>query len=155
MLTAAVVGAKLEAYTPVSAMSAEQLTAFWAAVEVDEGLQEKLKGARDADAVVAIAEGAGFVISAEELQSEAERELSDDELEAWLGATDVPCLGWGLQTAEAPNSTRLGKGGLRRPACLIPPSPCYRRGFLILQSLPKHLKRPPIPGTIFRLYRRY
>ena len=86
MLTEAVVGAKLEAYTSVSAMSAEQLTAFWAAVEVDEGLQEKLKGARDADAVVAIAEGAGFVISAEELQSEAEeRELGDEELEGVAG----------------------------------------------------------------------
>ena len=60
-------------------MSVEQLTAFWAAVEADEGLQEKLKGARDADAVVAIAEGAGFVISAEELQSAAEeRELGDE-----------------------------------------------------------------------------
>ena len=67
-------------------MSAEQLKAFVEAVQADEGLQEKLKGARDADAVVAIAEGAGFVISAEELQSEAEeRELGDEELEGVAG----------------------------------------------------------------------
>ena len=86
MLTAAGFGARLEAYTPLCAMPAEQLKAFVEAVQADEGLQEKLKGARDADAVVAIAEGAGFVISAEELQSEAEeRELADEELEGVAG----------------------------------------------------------------------
>ena len=66
-------------------MSAEQLTAFWAAVDADASLQEKLKRAGDADAVVAIAKGAGFVISAEELQSEAERQLSEEELEGVAG----------------------------------------------------------------------
>jgi predicted ribosomally synthesized peptide with nif11-like leader len=71
-------------------MSEEQLKAFWEAVQADEDLQEKLKGARDADAVVAIAEGAGFVISAEELQSEAEeRELADEELEGVAGGVEI------------------------------------------------------------------
>ena len=78
MLTAAAGGAKLEAYTPLRAMSEEQLKAFQEAVQADEGLQEQLKAAADADAVVAIAKAAGFAISAEELQA---TELSDEELE--------------------------------------------------------------------------
>ena len=49
-------------------MSEEQLKAFMEAVKVDAGLQEKLNAAADADAVVAIAKAAGFVIFAEELQ---------------------------------------------------------------------------------------
>jgi len=49
-------------------MSEEQLKAFLEAVKADAGLQEQLKAAGDADAVVAIAKQAGFVISAEELK---------------------------------------------------------------------------------------
>ena len=49
------------------AMSEEQLKAFMEAVKADASLQEKLNAAADADAVVAIAKEAGFVISAEEL----------------------------------------------------------------------------------------
>ena len=41
-------------------MSEEQLKAFQAAVKANAGLQEKLKTAGDADAVVAIAKAAGF-----------------------------------------------------------------------------------------------
>ena len=48
-------------------MSEEQLKAFLEAVKADNALQEKLKTAGDADAVVAIAKAAGFLISAEEL----------------------------------------------------------------------------------------
>ena len=95
MVTAAGFGARLERYTPLSAMSVEQLKAFLEAVKADEGLQEKLKGAGGADAAVAIAKGAGFVISAEELQSEAERELSDDELEGVAGGYRRPVSGLG------------------------------------------------------------
>jgi predicted ribosomally synthesized peptide with nif11-like leader len=64
-------------------MSEEQLKAFLEAVKADAGLQEKLKAAKDADAVVEIAKEAGFAISAEELKkSQAEMtEISDDELE--------------------------------------------------------------------------
>ena len=69
---------------PLTAMSEEQLKAFWTAVTANEGLQEQLKAAADADAVVAIAKSAGFAISAEELQR-AQAELSDEELEGVAG----------------------------------------------------------------------
>ena len=65
-------------------MSEEQLKAFLEAVKVDAQLQEKLKAAADADAVVAIAKAAGFVISAEELKM-AQAEVSDEELEGVAG----------------------------------------------------------------------
>ena len=65
-------------------MSEEQLKAFLEAVQADEGLQEQLKAAADADAVVAIAKSAGFAISAEELQR-AQAELSEEELEGVAG----------------------------------------------------------------------
>ena len=66
-------------------MSDEQLKAFQAAVEADAGLQEKVNGAGDdADAVVAIAKAAGFVISAEEL-IRAKAEISEDELAGVTG----------------------------------------------------------------------
>ena len=69
---------------PLTAMSEEQLKAFLEAVKANEGLQEQLKAAADADAVVAIAKSAGFAISAEELQR-AQAELSDEELEGVAG----------------------------------------------------------------------
>ena len=61
-------------------MSEEQLKAFMEAVKADEGLQEKLKVAIDADAVVAIANEAGFAISME-IAQKIEEELSDNDLE--------------------------------------------------------------------------
>ena len=68
------------------AMSEEQLKAFMEAVKADAGLQEKLNAATDADAVVAIAKAAGFVISADELQrAQAGTEISEDELESVAG----------------------------------------------------------------------
>ena len=39
----------------ISAMSKEQLSAFFEALKADAGLQEKLKGAADLDAAVAMA----------------------------------------------------------------------------------------------------
>ena len=69
-------------------MSEEQLKALQKAVQADAGLQEKLKAAADADAVVAIANAAGYVISAEELEaaiSAKMSELSDEELESVTG----------------------------------------------------------------------
>ena len=65
-------------------MSKEQLKAFLEKVKTDTSLQEKLKAASDADAVVAIAKAAGFVISAEELKR-AQSEISDEELEGAAG----------------------------------------------------------------------
>ena len=67
-------------------MSEEQLKAFLEAVQADAGLQEKLKAAEEADAVVAIAKGAGFLISAEELKK-AQAEVSEEELESVAGGT--------------------------------------------------------------------
>ena len=78
----------MAAFTPhSSAMSDEQLNAFLEAVKADAGLQEKLKAAvdADADAVVAIAMAAGFVISADELKR-AQAEVSEKELEGVAGA---------------------------------------------------------------------
>ena len=70
-------------------MSEEQLNAFLEAVKADAGLQEKLKAAGDADAVVAIAKAAGFGISAEDLKN-AQSELSDKELEGATGGQALP-----------------------------------------------------------------
>ena len=69
---------------PPNPMSEEQLKAFLEAVKADAELQEKLKAAADADAVVVIAKAAGFLISAEELQR-AQAELSEEELEGVAG----------------------------------------------------------------------
>ena len=64
-------------------MSEEQLAALLAKLKDDEGLQEKLKGAADLDATLAIAKEAGFDISkAAWLRYQAQQiiELSDEEL---------------------------------------------------------------------------
>jgi predicted ribosomally synthesized peptide with nif11-like leader len=74
-----------EAHTPLGAMSEKQLKAFLEAVKADVGLQEQLKAAGDADAIVAIAKAAGFVISAEELKR-AQAEISEDKLEGVVGS---------------------------------------------------------------------
>ena len=97
MLTPLVEGANLEAYTPLSAMSAEQLTAFWVAVEADASLQETLKGAADLDDAVAVAKEAGFDVSKADLleyQAQQTLELSDEELEGVAGAGPTA---WGCQ----------------------------------------------------------
>ena len=65
-------------------MSEEQLKAFLEKVKADTSLQEKLKAAADADAVLAIAKEAGFSISADDLKN-AQLEVSDEELEAAAG----------------------------------------------------------------------
>jgi predicted ribosomally synthesized peptide with nif11-like leader len=69
-------------------MSEEQLAALLAKLKDDVGLQEKLKGAADLDAVLAIAKSAGFDISkAAWLRYQATQtlELSDEELENVAG----------------------------------------------------------------------
>jgi len=92
-------------------MSEEQLAALLAKLKDDAGLQEKLKGAADLDAILAIAKDAGFDISkadllrhgkalggqALELSDEALElsdealELSDEELEGVAGG-----YGWSI-----------------------------------------------------------
>jgi predicted ribosomally synthesized peptide with nif11-like leader len=69
-------------------MSEEQLTALLAKLKDDAGLQEKLKGAADLDAFLAITKEAGFDISkATWLKYQASQtiELSDEELEIVAG----------------------------------------------------------------------
>ena len=67
-------------------MSEEQLKTFLEKVKADTSLQEKLKGAADPEAVVAIAKEAGFAITAEDIQSmQSATELSDVELEGAVG----------------------------------------------------------------------
>ena len=67
-------------------MSIEQFKAFMEAVKADAGLQEKLKAASDAYAVVAIANGAGFVISIEEFKgARSQAEISEELLDFVVG----------------------------------------------------------------------
>ena len=76
-------------------MSEEQLKAFLEKVKADTSLQEKLKAASDADAVVAIAKEAGFSISADDFKK-AQSELSDEELEGVAGGGVVEKVNGGV-----------------------------------------------------------
>jgi predicted ribosomally synthesized peptide with nif11-like leader len=90
---------------PLLAMSEEQLAALLAKVKDDAGLQEKLKGAADLDAAVAMAKEAGFDVSkADWLRYQAKQtlELNDEELEGVAGAkwtqggkSCIPNCTWG------------------------------------------------------------
>ena len=74
----------------VTAMPEEQLSAFLAAVKADAGLQEKLKGAADLAAAVAIAQEAGFDVSEADwlrYQAKLTLGLSDEQLEGVSGGT--------------------------------------------------------------------
>ena len=70
------------------AMSEEQFSALLTKLKEDAGLQEKLRGAGDLDAAVALAKEAGFdVTNADWLKHQAKQTLalSDEELEAMTG----------------------------------------------------------------------
>jgi predicted ribosomally synthesized peptide with nif11-like leader len=73
---------------PLQAMSEGQFKAFLEAVKADAGLQEKLKGAADANAVMEIAKAAGFVVSADELKK-SQAEISEEELEGVAGGSSL------------------------------------------------------------------
>ena len=80
----------MEYHLPLLAMSEEQLAVLLAKLKNDAGLKEKLKGAADLDALLAIAKEAGFDISkADWLRYQAQQtiELSDEELEGVAGGT--------------------------------------------------------------------
>ena len=73
-------------------MSAEQLTALLAKLNDDAGLREKLKGAVDLDAAVAMAQEAGFDVSKADWLKRHQAnqtlvELTDAELEEVTGGT--------------------------------------------------------------------
>ena len=75
-------------------MSEEQLAALLAKIKDDAGLKEKLKGAADLDAAIALAKEAGFDVSkADWLKYQAEQtlELSDEELEG-VADRDKPAV---------------------------------------------------------------
>mgnify|MGYP003952798603 CR=1 FL=1 len=74
-------------------MSEEQLKAFLEKVKGDTSLQEKLKAAADSDAVLAIAKEAGFSISADDLTTKAQSELSEEELEGVAGGAELGLAG--------------------------------------------------------------
>ena len=95
----------MEYHLPLLAMSEEQLAALLAKLKDDEGLQEKLKGAGDLDAAIALAKEAGFDVSkADYLRNQAKQtlELSDEELERAAGGMNITieitctegCAGW-------------------------------------------------------------
>jgi predicted ribosomally synthesized peptide with nif11-like leader len=95
-------------------MSEEQLTALLAKLKEDTGLQEKLKGAGDLDAAVAIAKEAGFDVSkADWLKYQAKQTLalSDEELEGVAGG-EVPVQSYNVFTCDlAPCPPEFVSGG--------------------------------------------
>jgi predicted ribosomally synthesized peptide with nif11-like leader len=69
-------------------MSEDQLSALLVQLKQDAGLQEKLKGAADLDAAVALAKEAGFDVRKADwlkYQTKQTLELSDAELEGVAG----------------------------------------------------------------------
>jgi predicted ribosomally synthesized peptide with nif11-like leader len=76
-------------------MSEEQLTALLAKLKADTGLQEKLKGAADLDAAVALAKAAGFDVTNEDFlnfRTTQTVELSDEDLENVSGGATPTVL---------------------------------------------------------------
>ena len=71
-------------------MSEEQLKPFLEKVKSDTSLQQKLKEATDADAVVEIAKTAGFSISADDVNNSQPTGLTDEELEGVAGGQGLP-----------------------------------------------------------------
>ena len=81
-------------------MSEEQLSALLAKLKEDSGLQEKLKGAAELDAAVAMAKEAGFDISKADwikYQAKQTLELSDEELEGVAGGYRRTITDWDCQ----------------------------------------------------------
>ena len=80
-------------------MSEDQLLALLAKLQDDSGLREKLQGAADLDAVVALAKESGFDVSKADWmkhQASQSQELSDEELEYVTG---------GAHTGVSPSPT--------------------------------------------------
>ena len=73
-------------------MSVEQLKEFLEKVKVDTSLQDKLKAASDADAVVAIAKNVGFSLCANDLKNAQSEELAEEELEGMAGGDVIAAM---------------------------------------------------------------
>jgi predicted ribosomally synthesized peptide with nif11-like leader len=94
------------------AMSEEQLTALLAKLNEDTELREKLKGAADLDAFLAIAKDAGFAVSKADWlshQRQQNTEIEDSDLEQiaggtgsnWEGCTNCICRDTDADTSYA------------------------------------------------------
>jgi predicted ribosomally synthesized peptide with nif11-like leader len=73
-------------------MSEEQLSALLAKLNEDAELREKLKGAADLDAAVAMAQEEGFDVSKADWLKHQEKEtleLTDEELESVTGGVEA------------------------------------------------------------------
>ncbi len=84
-------------------MSQKDLEAFMAKVKNDKSLQEKLKGAKDANAVAAIATAAGWAVTGAEFvrhNAKMTSEMSDVELDAVAGGGPLSVM----------YSNRIGQG---------------------------------------------
>ena len=77
-------------------MSKEQLKAFLEKVKANTSLQQKLKAADNVDAVVGIANEAGFSVSADDW-NRAQSVTEDAELERAAGG----CNSWNLEIHNA------------------------------------------------------
>ena len=100
-------------------MSEEQLSALLAKLKDDAGLREKLKGAADLEASVAIAKEAGFDVSKADWlkRQKPKEELTDAELERIGGGTH-----WG------PTEDRYITDAYRDPLCAIEEYNYYGNG---------------------------
>ena len=86
-------------------MSEDQLKAFLEKVKGDTSLQEKLKAASDADAVVSIAKEEGFSISIDDIKAQL-LELSDEAGDAELSDEELEGVAGGVAVGELPASLR-------------------------------------------------
>jgi len=105
----------MASFTPqhLQAMSEEQLADLLAKLKDDARLQEKLKGAPDLDAAVAMAKEAGFDVSkADWLKYQAKQtlELSDEELEDVAGGVGKTHTARGICNPEQRTEARGGCG---------------------------------------------
>ena len=95
-------------------MSEEQLTALLAKLKDDAGLLEKLKGAADFDAALAITKEAGFDVSkADWLKYQAQQtlELTDEELENVSGGGTIVVTALGFLIVATVAKLAMGEGG--------------------------------------------
>ena len=86
-------------------MSVDQLKAFVEKVKGDTSLQEKLKAASDADAVVSIAKEEGFSISIDDIKAQL-LELSDEAGDVELSDEELEGIAGGVAVGELPASLR-------------------------------------------------
>lgn len=96
-------------------MSAEQLLAFLEVVKADAGLEQKLKGAGDLDAAVAMAKEAGFDVSKADWLNRLAQWLKKNDTPDWLKAETIQVLEMSdEELAEEELAGVVGGGGVKR-----------------------------------------